>query len=218
MKIQLINPSKLKITFNKEDLDENSISIHGFLAGNQTSLNFLKAIIEIAHEDFGFSIENNDFLYEIFCFDFSEFVIIVSPNINNSEFSYIIPNINYVDEKKSFRDVIDSKILSFNFVDNKLSNLKNKNIFLFFSAFEDFLEFSDYIKNCVKSFKVNSFLYKYNNTFLLEISTSNLSQNELKRVLSIILESNANSYFSELVIIRFKEFADLLISDNAMNL
>ena len=74
MKIQLINSSKLKIIFNKSDLDESNISLHSFLSGSLISQKFIKSIIEIAYEDFGFSVENNNFLYEIFCFDFSVFI------------------------------------------------------------------------------------------------------------------------------------------------
>ena len=52
MKIQMINPSKLKIIFNLDDLEENNISLHSFLSGSESSKKFLKAIIEIAEEDF----------------------------------------------------------------------------------------------------------------------------------------------------------------------
>lgn len=216
MKIQLLNTSKLQITFTKNDLDENNISLHEFLAGNKSSLDFLKAIIEIANEDFGFSSKNNDFLYEIFCFDFSEFVIIVSANNDNNLFSYIPQKSSYYNTENISRDTDNSKLPSFKFINNKLS--KCGNLIFFFNSLEDFLEFSNYIKCYINSFNITSFLYKYQNIFLLEITTSNLSPDKLDKLLSALLEAKTNSYVSELTLIRFKEFAELLISDNALNL
>lgn len=216
MKIQLLNTSKLKITFTKIDLDENNISLHEFLAGNKSSLDFLKAIIEIANEDLGFSAKNNDFLYEIFCFDFSEFIIIVSANNDSDLFSYIPQKSSYYNMENISRDTNISRLSSFKFINNKLSNCEN--LIFFFNNFEDFLEFSNYIKSYINSFNITSFLYKYQNIFLLEITTSNLSPYELNKLLSASLEAETNSCISELTLIRFKEFAELLISDNALNL
>ena len=53
MKLQLIHPSKLKIIFDLQDLKENEISLHSFLSGSKKSKTFLKAILELANEDFG---------------------------------------------------------------------------------------------------------------------------------------------------------------------
>ena len=198
MKIQLLNSSKFKITFNKIDLDENNISVHNFLSNGLNSQKFIKAIIEIAFEDFGFKMENNDFVYEIYCFDFSEFIIIVYNNIDVDNVSYISQN------------------FSFKFNNNKL--LKNENLFFFFNKFEDFLNFSEYIKNSLKFKNISSFLYKHNDIFLLEIITSNLQSTELAIFQTILLETK-NSYLPcNLTVIRFKEFAEVLFSENALNL
>lgn len=214
MKIQLLNSSKFKITFNKIDLDENNISIHNFLSNSPNSQNFIKAIIEIAFEDFGFKIGNNDFIYEIYCFNFSEFIIIVSNNININNDSYTPQNIRYCTKDNLENNI--SQNFSFKFDNNRL--LKNKNLFFFFNKFEEFLSFSEYIKNSLKFKNISSFLYKYNNIFLLEIITSNLLSTELTIFQSVLLESNTNSSTSSLTINRFKEFAEVLFSENALNL
>lgn len=216
MKIQLINSSKLKIIFNKFDLDENNISLHSFLSNSSNSQNFIKAIIEIAYEDFGFKTENSDFVYEIYCFDFSEFIIIVYNNIDINKNSYIPQNLLHYTKDNFSRERSITHNFSFKFDNNNL--FENKNLFFFFSNFEGFLNFSEYIKNNLKLKNINSSLYEYNNIFLLEIITSTLLPTELTSLQSILLESKLNSYPFKLTLVRFKEFAKVVYSENALNL
>ena len=216
MKIQLINSSKLKIIFNKIDLDENNISLHNFLSMSQISQNFIDAILEIAYEDLGFEIENDDFTYEIFCFDFSEFIIIITKNSDIKKDSYAPQNKVYFKNHTSFRDNTTSKQSSFKFSHNKLS--KNKNLVFFFKNFEEFLTFSEYLKNSINFKNVDSILYKYNDIFLLEIITSDLLENEANFILANALEANSNSIISSLSLTKFKEFAEVLYPQNALNL
>lgn len=216
MKIQLLNSSKFKITFNKIDLDENNISIHNFLSNSSNSQKFIKAIIEIAYEDFGLKMENNNFIYEIYCFNFSEFIMIVSNNIDVFKNSYIPQDILSFNKDNFSREIALTQNFSFKFDDNKL--LKKPNLYFFFNNYEDFLSFSEYIKNSIKFKNISSNLYEYNNIFLLEIITSNLLPSELAVLQSILLESSINSYLYNLTLIRFKEFAEVLYSENALNL
>ena len=206
MKIQVLNSSKFKIFLNKSDLDENHISVHSFLSGSINSQKFIQAIIEIAYEDFGLKINNNKFIYEIFCFDFSNFIIIIS---SNKEI-YPFPQSN------SLRETSITNNLNFKFNNNKL--LESKNLLFFFNDFEEFLTFSEYIKNSIKLKNINSSLYEYNHIFLLEIITSDLLINDLKIFLSITSEYNLKSLSSNLTLIRFKEFAKTIYSKNALNL
>ena len=208
MKIELINSSKLKISFNKIDLDDNNISIHNFLSRSQISQNFIKAIIEIALEDFGFDIKNNDFTYEIYCFNFFDFTIILSKqshNISNNNLKY-----------KTFKNNNFSNLPSFTFGKNKL--LKSENLLFFFNNFEDFLNFSIYINKTITFKNVNSILYEYNNIYLLEIITSSLLENELNILFYNSIEAKSNKTISRLNLVRFKEFANILLPENALNL
>lgn len=216
MKIQLINSSKFKITFNKIDLDENNISVHNFLSNSSDSKKFIKAIIEIAYEDFGIKMKYDNFIYEIYCLNFSEFIIIVSNSIEAYKNSYL-PNTILFSNKNDFSREFDiTSNFSFKFDDNKL--FKKQNLYFFFNNFEDFLSFSEYIKNSINFKNINSSLYEYNNVFLLEIITSNLLISELKSFLSVLLEYKPNSFHSMLTLIRFKEFAKVLYSENAIKL
>lgn len=216
MKIQLLNSSKFKITFNKIDLDENNISIHNFLSNSPISQKFIRAIIEIAYEDFGFKTDNNEFIYEIYCFNFYEFIIIVSSDADIYKNSYIPQDIQYFNENNSSRDFAITQNFSFKFDDNKL--LKKQNLYFFFNNYEDFLSFSEYIKNSINFKNIFSNLYECNNVFLLEIITSNLLPTELAVLQSILLENTINSHSHNLTLIRFKEFAEVLYSENALNL
>lgn len=211
MKIHLINQSKLKITFDLKDLEENNISLHSFLSGSKDSKKFLNAIIEIAHEDFGFCIENQKFCYETFCFNYSEFIILVSSQ--NS--TYNLDSVNI----QPPRDNLLSDKFSFNFIDNKLSNVmaNQKNIYYFFTNLEDFFEFSNYAKIYLKQLAIKTSLYKYKNIYFLEIHTNNLSNSELQQLSLFSSEIKSNHFLSEIIITRFKEFSELLIPDNALN-
>lgn len=185
MKIQMISPSKLKILFNLQDLKENNITLHSFLSGSENARVFLKAILEIAKEDLGFKTTENNFSYESFCFNYSEFVVIIS-------------NQNYI--KK---------------------HISPQKLYYYFFNMDQFFEFSTFIKNNI-SFNFESSLYRLKSILLLEINGSNLIYDDFRRLCFILSEVQNNliykkSNISEIVITRFKEFSDILISKNALN-
>lgn len=182
MKIQLISPSKLKILFNIQDLEENNITVHSFLSGSEISKNFLNAIIEIAEEDFGIKKFENNYSYEAICFNYTEFIIIISLD----------------------KDIFHTP--------------DTKNIYFYFFDMDSFFEFSNYLKKTI-NFNIKSFLYEYKNIFLLEINFENLSSQNIKNLNLIFSETTNRFNFKNYnhSITRFKEFSNLLISDNAIN-
>lgn len=203
MQIQLINKFKLKINFNIKDLEENNITLHSFMAGSTKSKRFLKAIIQIAEEDFGIIFSNLNFNYETFCFNFFEFTILVS--------FYETPESLNPSTK-------NSELKSFKFIDNYLTNNFSTNcLYYTFKNFENFLEFVNYFQNNFKLLNINSILYKYNNIFLLEIIHNNLSKNELNTLLLSLSETQDYLDLSEVSIAHIKEFSKILISNNALN-
>lgn len=212
MRIQLINDSKIKINFNLNDLEENNISLHSFLSGSEISKIFLKALLEIAQEDFGIIFENENFYYETFCLNFSEFIIIVTQLDK-------IPcqKSNLRKQKNYLYNFNNSTPFSFKFIDNKLFNYTN-NMYYIFNNFEHFLDFSNYSKIFLKLFKIDSILYKYKNIFLLEIKTNQLSISDLEKIISILSETKSTLLFSELFITHIKEFSEIFISTNALNI
>lgn len=208
MKLQLIHPSKLKIIFDLQDLKENEISLHSFLSGSKKSKTFLKAILEIANEDFGINFLKQELYYETFCFNYSEFIILISAKCTTEE--------------------LHNDTLSFNFIDDKLSNynLHCENLIYFFPSFENFLDFSNYLKMTLPKLKIYSTLFEYNQIFLLEIDISLLSTYEYNFLLAILSETTKPycinkkdySYISKLAIAHFKEFGNKLITNNALDL
>ncbi len=186
MKIQMISPSKLKILFNLQDLKENNITLHSFLSGSENASIFLKAILEIAKEDLGFQAFGSNISYESFCFNYSEFVVIVS----KQEYirKYIFP----------------------------------QKLYFYFFNMDQFFDFSSFIRSNI-SFKFESSLYKLKSILFLEINSSNLIYEDFKRLCLILSEAENNliynkSNFSKIVITRFKEFGDILIHKNALDL
>ena len=182
MKIQIINPSKLKILFNLNDLEENNISLHSFLSGSKSSQNFLKAIFEIAEEDLNIKLSKNEITYETYCLNYSEFIIIVSLS------KYLV------------------------------NNSKDFNLYYYFFDINDFLDFSNYIRNSI-DFKINSSLYKYKDIFMLEIDLLGLSYLDSNKVRHILSEMPNSFVFntSSIVIARLKEFSEFLILKDALN-
>lgn len=216
MKIQLLNPSELKIVFNIDDLAENNISLHSFLSNSEKSQFFLKAIIEIAHEDFGFELSKQDFSYEIFCYDYSEFVTIITFH-NKTDISKYKQNfIHYEKKQNHFGNSPNTNNLNFNNNIASISETRKKNIFYIFQNIEDFFEFWNYLKDFLKESKINGSLYKHKNKLLLEINISTISLKEINKLLLLLSEINNKYFFSNLTTIRFKEFGNLL-SNNILN-
>ena len=181
MKIQMITPSKLKILFNLSDLEENNISLHSFLSGSESYKKFLKAIIEIAEEDLNIKIPKNNITYESYCFDYSEFIIII-----------FFPKYN-------------------------LNNFKGDHIYYFFN-FNDFLDFSNYIKSHIDFIPCGT-LYKYKDILFLEITNSDLSIKKQDKLCCILAEipNFLNTKVSPNTISRLKEFSEILSKNNALN-
>ena len=119
--------------------------------------------------------------------------------------------------KNQFTKFNTNNSYSFKFIDNKLFNHINS-IYYTFNNIENFFDFSNYSRQFLKKFNIDSTLYKYKNIFLLEIKTHHLSTLELEKIISIFSEIKNMLIFSDLFITHIKEFSEISISTNALNI
>lgn len=223
MKLEKINNSKIKIEFSANELEENNISVHSFLANSIQSQKFFLAILEIANEDFGFNTINSKISYETFSFDNKQFVIFVTKsNLEPlSKFSRIYDFINFNTIPFSPRDIFISSNSTSNFIGNRLSNsqkqvVKHNISYYFFDNINMLFDFCNYINSSKINIPFENSLYKYYNLYFIEINYSNLSYKDINNLFSVLSEFKNTYIFSELSLKKILEFSDLLISNNAI--
>ncbi len=192
MKIEKLNENKIKIIFNYKELEENNISVHSFLSNSIESQKLFWAILDIAHEDLGFDISNSKISYETLSYDNKNFVIYVTKNIDSS----------------------------FSFSENDLLNFQRNNIpnvLLYkFENINDIFSFCDFIKKVFSPINFNSSLHKYNDSYFIKIDAQNLNFNKKKKLIYTLIEFNDYLKVSNLSLLRFEEFSEILIKDNAI--
>lgn len=180
MKIQMITPSSLKILFNLKDLEENNISLHSFLSGSKSSKKFLKAIFEIAEEDLNIKISKNKFYYEIYCLNYSEFIIIAY--LSNSH----LDNTHKQKLYYYFFDINDFLDFS-NYIDNNINFNVNSSLYKYNNLFILEIDLSDL--SDTNSNKMYSILSEVQNC--LDFNASDITIIRLKEFSDLIISKNA---------------------------
>ena len=101
MKIRKINNDKLKVILNSSDLDNKNIDVDSFLSNSIESQDLFFEILDLAEEEYDFSIENNKAIVEAISLDNNIFVLTItklsSTFINNQDSLiniYCFENIN----------------------------------------------------------------------------------------------------------------------------
>ena len=83
MKLEMLNDSKLKISFDSKELEENGISIHTYLSGSKLIKKFIYAILEIAEEELNFTFKNYKLDVESYSFNHTHFIIYITKDLSN---------------------------------------------------------------------------------------------------------------------------------------
>ena len=84
MKIRKINNDKLKVILNSRDLNDKNIDIDSFLSNSVESQDLFFEILDLAEEEYDFSIENNKAIVETISLDNNLFVLTITKLTNNS--------------------------------------------------------------------------------------------------------------------------------------
>lgn len=209
MKIEKINENKIRIIFSSDELIENNISIHSFLSNSIETQKLFLAILDIAHEDFGFDITNSNLSCETISFSNKQFVIIVTKNNITSS----TETINYN------KNTISHNFTKKNLQKTKINNDFEQDIFLYsFQDINDVFSFSDYLNNSLNTNWITSFFYKYNSTYFIKLILNNLTFNDKKTVLSFLLEYKNPIKLDYLTLIKLEEHSICLINNNALSI
>lgn len=217
MKIEKINNSKIKISFNSNELEENNISVHSFLSNSYNTQKLFLAILDIANEEFGFNTSNCKISYETISFDNKDFIVIITKDQNTK-----LRHNNY-NLLEIYNDTSDSKNeTKDNFFNASFPKYNYKNdtssLLYEFDSIEEVYSFCDYLKNSILNENLNNSLYQYDNKFFLEINFDNLDIEDIKKITSIISEYKNFLIISTLTIYKLKESANLIIKNNAIQL
>lgn len=209
MKIEKINENKIRIIFSSDELIENNINIHSFLSNSIETQKLFLAILDIAHEDFGFDITNSNLSCETISFSNKQFVIIVTKNNITSS----TETINYN------KNTISHNFTKKNLQKTKINNDFEQDIFLYsFQDINDVFSFSDYLNNSLNTNWITSFFYKYNSTYFIKLILNNLTFNDKKTVLSFLLEYKNPIKLDYLTLIKLEEHSICLINNNALSI
>lgn len=217
MRLEKLSENKFKVLFTTKELEENDISLHSFLSNKLESQKFFLALLEIAHEDFGFDIDKSNISYEMYSFDYKSFVIFVtiSNTHNSSDYIQLIKKIN-VFSNSNPRDSLNRELFSFNFNGNRLTHSLNfpNNLLLFFYNIEDILDFCDYIEKNYIKISFSAFLYQYNNLYFIDLEIEALSEEEKKFLYNILSETTLHYINNENLVRKFKEYSKLVSNSN----
>ena len=189
MKINLLNKNKIKIMFDYKELEENNISVHSFLSTPLEKQSFFTAILDIAREDFGFEYTSFPIFYEIISFNNKYFIVFVK---KTTEDQNLIHNSEY-------------------------SSTYTKTLFFKFNDLDTVFSFCNNLKILFPELKFDSNLYKYENNFFLKVDLKKFSTELQNKISLIISEFEDKIILSKLSMIKFEEFADILIENNAIS-
>lgn len=186
MKIELLNDTKLKITFTCIELSENHISLHSFLSNTTLANTFIDSLINIAKEKLNFNYQNQHIKSEIYFLNNTHFTIYIT--IDNKNF-LLKQNVN-----NSLNSTFASTDYGFVF------NSKNKYI--------DFLKrhkLDQYNPNII----IN--LYLYRKLYFLLIHIKNLPLERTKKMQISFLDETAPYFTSNIIISKIKEFSESIL-------
>lgn len=188
MKLELLNNTKLKITFSATELAENGISVSSFLSGTKTSKKFINAILEIADEELNFSSKNHKIITETF-------------SINNSNF------IIYCTKESSTRETSD--LLTLN---------TNSNILFYFKNLKSTLDFIKRLSYNFKLDNLYFTLSKYNNFYFFLMNTKKLPLKQIKMMQFHFLEEITPYTTSNILISKINEYSNTILTSENLNI
>lgn len=198
MKIEKLNENKIKITFNRDYLENNDISIHSFMSNSIESQALFSALLDAAEKEVGFSTENYKISVEALTQNKDIFTLIVS--------------------RFSEKQIVYKPRLH---VSRKLSSFENKISLYKFEDIETLFAFSKYISSVLPEsidfLDEKSSLYFYNNCYFLAINRVFLDKKTLFKITSFFAEFSEFIHISKITFQKLKEVGNMLIEKNAIS-
>ena len=147
MHFQKINDNKLKVIVNSSDLIEKNIDVDSFLANSEKSQDFFFEILDMAENNYSFSIENNKAIVEAISLDNDVFMITITKIVSdNSPSSTNLCSIFIFNSLKNIFELYYSCIMQ---------NIDFKKFYIYY-----FLD-SYYVVLYEKDSKLQDILYEY---------------------------------------------------------
>lgn len=166
MKIEKITENKIRIILHTEELSNNNINLTDFINNNITSQKFFLEILNKAEKELGFKTNDCKLLIEAF---------------SSLDEVLVFTITKFVHENKKNKVKLKKK--------NKFFN--SGNIVYKFDSFEEFCKLCTFLNKTsisINNIAKNIALYFYNNTYYLIFIKINLTNENLKKILSIISE------------------------------
>ncbi len=198
MKFEKLTENQIRIVLNVDDLDENNIDLHSFMSTSIESQDLFYTILDKAEKEMGFKTENYKLMIEALSTPSGNFILTIT-------------RIKHENEQTKKRVQVKRKEPQF----------KNEVFIYKFNTFDDFCEFSNYLKleapAILKKLK-KSKLYTYNSNYYFVLKNLNLNIHELKILHFMLLEFSEYIHKSTIYENKLNEYGKILIAQNAVNL
>ena len=198
MRFEKITENKIRITFSLDDLLENNIDFHSFMANSDETQALFLAMLDKAEKEIGFVTKNYKLMIEALATLDGTFVLTVTRSL--PEVTKPTPR-KIKGRKKSAETFNNSKIYCFN-------------------DFDDFCNvvecFDDKILKIMNKSIVQSRLYLYNNKYYLVLKTKEFNDS-IKTLYCTLLEFSTYKRNSKIFENRLLEYGKIIIKDKAFN-
>lgn len=193
--------NKIRITLNKQDLDEKNIDIHSFMANSLETQDLFLNLLEKAEEEVGFVTKNYQIRIEALA-------------TLDGNFVFTVTRMSPVNKPKN---IYKRKTLH---IKRKTYNIHSTTAIYLFSDFDDFCELCNFLESSSFNFMFKIakkiLLYEYDNNYYLLFSDLHVPPEKIIQFHSCISEFATNIHNSELFKSKLQEHGKLIIKHNAL--
>ena len=196
MQIEKLNENKIRITLNLDDLKENNIDLHSFMASSIETQDLFYNMLDRAEKEVGFKTKDYKLMIEALAIPNGNFVLTVT------RFSKDIEPIKKPKAKRK-----------------SISTCNNVSIYEF-SNFDNFIELCHYlISNTDSSTYIKlkkSKLYKLDSKYYLVLNIANIKLDNFKKLHCSIVEFGRFISNSDLFERKLIEYGTIIFKTNAI--
>lgn len=202
MKLEKLNDNKIRITLNSEDLKENDIDFHTFMANPIESQELFFNVLDKAEKELGFVTDDYRIMVEALAMSNGNFVLTVTR----------------IEPEKGKGTYKRKKIN----IRRKSSITNGAKAIYCFDSFDEFCSFCHFLNNNILK-DVNDFidsvsLYAYNEKYYLVFTNLHMNNNLLKSFCSSITEFASFVDNADLFETKLLEYGTLIMKDNAIDI
>lgn len=200
MRFEKINENKIKITLNKQDLDEKHIDYHSFMSSSVESQDLFFDMLDEAEKEIGFTTKNYQIRIEALAVAGGNFILTITRSLPDTE-----------------KNLSKRKI----HIKRKKSNFDESNLIYSFLNFDDYFSFLDFLSNNnfdVTHIAKNITLFEYKDIYYLAFFNINSTYVDLKKFFSSITEFASYVNNSDLFIRKLNEYGKIIMKNNALKI